>query len=179
MRKSTMALLVIAFIGCKSTPNKEIKETTTDTIKTQTEGVTVINQDSIPVKNTVTKDTVRNYKDTQMSEDFFQKAVIDLNDSSLTVYQNIRADYRIFGYQKPDTNAKKMILFSVFTSDVQDNPYKCPLGAYYYSGAMQDAKIKYVKNTGNFVEAHLIKENHILPTPIYILKDWVEFEERN
>jgi ribosomal protein S24E len=179
MKNLAMVLLFAAFVGCKNTSNQEVKEKITDTVKTQTDGVTVVKQDSISAKKTVAKDTIRNYKDTQMNEEFFQKAIIDLNDSSFTVYQNIRADYRIFGYQKPDTSAKKMILFSVFTSDVEDNPYKCPLGSYYYSGALQDTKIKYIKNNGKFVETHLIKETNILPTPIFFLRNWVEFEKRN
>lgn len=174
-----MALLLIAFFGCKNTSHKTVEEKTTDTVKAKTDGVALIKQDIVPVKKSAQKDTIRNYKDTQMSEEFFQKAIIDLSDSSLTVYQNIRADYRIFGYQKPDTNSRKMIFFSVFTPDVEGNPYNCPYGSYYYSGAMQDTQIKYIKNSGAFVEAHLIKENNILPTPIYILKDWVTFEERN
>ena len=175
MKNLVLILLFIASVGCKNISNQKI----TDTAKLQTDGVAVIKQDSIPAKKTAVNDTIRNYKDTQMSEEFFQKAIIDLNDSSFTVYQNIRADYRIFGYQKPDTNARKMILFSVFTSDVENNPYNCSFGSYYYSGALQDTKIKYIKNQGSFVETHLIKKNSALPTPIYFLKDWVEFEERN
>ncbi|SDF91330.1 hypothetical protein SAMN05421827_10293 [Pedobacter terrae] len=179
MKKIIAALAVTTFLGCRNTPSTEMANKETDTIKTETDGVAVVKPDSTPVKKTVKKDTIRNDKDTQMSEAFFQKAMISLRDSSLTVYENIRADYRIFGYQKPDTNSRKMILFSVFTSDVENNPYKCPFGAYYYSGAMHDTKIKYVKQAGAFVEAHLIKETEIKPTSIYILKDWVEFDERN
>jgi len=179
MKNVITTCLLITFFGCRTNTTKEIAVTTTDTIKTKTDGVAVVKPDSIPVKKLIKKDTVRNYKDTQMSEEFFQKAIIDLRDSSLTVYQNIRADYRIFGYQKPDTNSRKMILFSVFTSDVENNPYQCPLGSYYYSSSMQDTKIKYTKKTGAFVEAHLIKDNDILPYAVYFLKDWVTFEARN
>lgn len=179
MKKIIAALALTTFLGCRNTPGTEIANTATDTLKTETDGVTVVKPDSTPVKKTIKKDTIRNDKDTQMSEAFFQKAIISLSDSSLTVYENIRADYRIFGYEKPDTNSRKMILFSVFTSDVENNPYKCPFGAYYSSGAMQDTKIKYVKKTGAFVEAQLIKESDIKPTSVYMLKDWVKFEERN
>lgn len=179
MRKLAIFIMLTTLFSCESTSNKTAEKTTTDTIKTKTDGVIVAKPDSIAVKETVKIDSIRNYKDTQMNEEFFQKAVIDLRDSSLNVYQNIRADYRIFGYQKPDTNSKKVIFFSVFTSDVENNPYQCVYGSYYHSGAMADTKIKYVKNNGNFVEAHLIKENQILPAPIYFLKNWVEFEKRN
>lgn len=98
-----------------------------------------------------------------------------MKDSSITVYQNIRADYRVFCYKSPDTTSKKMLLFSVFTSDVKDNPYQCVYGSYYYSGAMQDMSMKYVKKTGQFIEAHLLRKNELV-TPIYIRKEWVEFE---
>jgi hypothetical protein len=178
MKNIIAALVLVTFLGCRTTPTTEMANRTTDTIKTETDGVAVVKPDSIPVK-TVKRDTIRNDKDTQMSEAFFKKAMISLSDSSLTVYENIRADYRIFGYQKPDTNSRKMILFSVFTSDVKNNPYKCPFGAYYYSGAMHDTKIKYVRKAGTFVEAHLIRDTEIKPTSIYILKDWVKFDERN
>lgn len=124
MKNIIAALVIVTFLGCRNTPTTEMANTTTDTIKTVTDGVAVVKPDSTPVKKTVKKDTIRNDKDTQMSEAFFQKAMINLSDSSLTVYENIRADYRIFGYQKPDTNSRKMILFSVFTSDVENNPYK-------------------------------------------------------
>ena len=179
MKNIIAALVIVTFMGCRNTPTTEMANTTTDTIKTVKDGVAVVKPDSTPVKKTVKKDTIRNDKDTQMSEAFFQKAMINLSDSSLTVYENIRADYRIFGYQKPDTNSRKMILFSVFTSDVENNPYKCPFGAYYYSGAMQDTKIKYVRKAGAFVEAHLVKDTGIKSTAIYFLKDWVKFEEGN
>ena len=179
MRNFAIAVILILLTGCRNTSNETNEEKIPDTVKTKADGVTLTKQDNIPVKKIVKKDTIRNYKDTQMSEEFFQKAIIDLIDSSLTVYQNIRADYRIFGYQKPDTNSRKMIFFSVFTPDVEGNPYNCPYGSYYYSGAMENTQIKYIKNSGAFVKTHLIKDENTLLTPIYFLKDWVQFEERN
>lgn len=179
MKNLLIILLLIGFFSCKNTSTKTVENTKNDTVTTKTDGVAVVDQVPIPPKKTIAKDTIRNYKDTQISEEFFQKAIVDLQDSTLTVYQNIRADYRIFGYQKPDTNSRKMIFFSVFTPDVEGNPYQCPYGSYYYSGAMQNTKIKYVKKTGAFVEAHLIKDNQLLPNPIYFLKNWVEFEAKN
>ncbi|RZL34336.1 MAG: hypothetical protein EOO96_10145 [Pedobacter sp.] len=179
MRNFAIAVILIVLTGCRNTSNETNEKNIPDTIKTKADGVALTKQDSIPVKKIVKKDTIRNYKDTQMSEEFFQKAIIDLSDSSLTVYQNIRADYRIFGYQLPDTNSRKMIFFSVFTPDVENNPYNCPYGSYYYSGAMQDTQIKYIKNSGAFVKTHLIKDKNTLLATIYFLKDWIQFEERN
>lgn len=111
----------------------------------------------------------------KLHEDFIQKAVISKSDSSLTIYQNIRDDYRIFGYQEPDTNSRKLLLVSVFTSDVEGNPYNCVYGSYYGSGAMQDMKMKYTRAIGGFVEVNLIRNNIIL-TPIFFEKSWVEFD---
>lgn len=179
MKGIIIALIIVTFLGCRNTPTTEIVNTTTDTLKTKKDGIAVVKQDRIPAKKTEKKDTIRNDKETQMNEAFFQKAMINLSDSSLNVYENVRADYRIFGYEKPDTSSRKMILFSVFTSDVKNNPYRCKFGAYYSSGAMHNTKIKYIKKTGAFVEVHLIKESDIKPASVYMLKDWVEFEKRN
>lgn len=55
----------------------------------------------------------------------------------------------IFGYETADINSKKMIAFSSFTKDVENNPNQCVLGAYYDSS---DLDIGYVETTGNFVK---------------------------
>lgn len=112
----------------------------------------------------------------QINDDFIQKAIVYRSDSSLNMFENIRADYRIFGYQKPDTNSKKLLLVSVFTSDVKDNPYQCEYGAYYSSNAMENTRLKYVRKTGDFIEANLIKDK-VIVTPIFFHKNWVEFKD--
>ncbi|QDW24822.1 hypothetical protein FFJ24_008355 [Pedobacter sp. KBS0701] len=127
-------------------------------------------------KTTAGRDTIRNIGATQMSEEAYQKATINLNDSTLTIYGNIRADYRIFGYEKPDTNSRKLILFSVFTTDVKGNPYRCPYGAYYATSEMQNTSITYIGSTGSFIKASVVQAQQV-QIPVYILKDWVEFEK--
>lgn len=55
----------------------------------------------------------------------------------------------IFGYESADVNSKKMIAFSSFTKDVENNPNKCVLGAFYDTS---DLDISYVETSGNFVK---------------------------
>jgi hypothetical protein len=104
-------------------------------------------------------DTTRNVRDSVATStppdeqlELAGTAQISKSDSSFWVSANIKNDYRIFGYAAPDVNSEKLILFSVFTKDVQDNPYKCRLGAYYGSNRIESGEIKYMKDTGKFVK---------------------------
>jgi len=173
---SMMTICMLA-ISCVNKNNKTVKTRLPDTSKT--DSVAKIKSNEHISQTKVHKpDTIRNVKATQMNEDAFQKAIISLQDSSLVVYGNIREDYRIFGYEQPDTNSRKLIFFSVFTTDVKGNPYHCPYGAYYSTTDMINSEIKYLSNAGNFIKANFIKDKAVL-SPIYILKDWVKFEEKN
>jgi len=123
-------------------------------------------------------DTIKNrsYVPPEISEEAMQRAVISKRDSIFHVQSNIRADYRIIGYASPDTNAKKMVLFSVFTSDVEHNPFKCPYGSYYDSAQRDELIIKYIGEQGSFIEAN-ISGNRKKPATVYFEKKWVEFDE--
>jgi hypothetical protein len=156
--------------SCQKNHNKPVAE------KTIPVGIKSHEKKNRLAKTTSGTDTIRNIGATQMSEEACQKATINLQDSTLIVYGNIRADYRIFGYEKPDTNSRKLIFFSVFTTDVKGNPYRCPYGAYYSTAEMQNTSIKYVSNAGSFIKASLVQAQQ-LQTSVYILKDWVEFKK--
>ncbi|TKC06095.1 hypothetical protein [Pedobacter frigoris] len=116
------------------------------------------------------------YVPPEISEEAMQRAVVSKSDSSFHVYNNIRADYRIIGYELPDTNSRKMVLFSVFTSDVKDNPFHCPYGAYYDSAQQDELVIKYTGEQEFFIKA-TISENSKKSSTVYFQKKWVEFEE--
>ena len=116
------------------------------------------------------------YLPPEISGEAMQSAVVKKRDSSFHVYNNIRADYRIIGYELPDTNARKMVLFSVFTSDVKDNPFNCPYGAYYDSSQRDEVVIKYTGEQQSFIQAR-ISGNSKKPVTVYFQKKWVEFEE--
>ncbi|MEY3048460.1 MAG: hypothetical protein RL365_498 [Bacteroidota bacterium] len=78
----------------------------------------------------------------------------------------------IYGYQLPDLNSEKMICFSSFTSDVDNNPHKCVLGAYYET---VDLNIEYISMEGNFVKLKFTTEGK-QESIFYVEKKSVKFE---
>lgn len=111
-----------------------------------------------------------------IDSNYLEKALVLKSDSTISLTANIRLDYRIFGYSKPDTSSGKMILFSIFTSDVKGNPYKCPLGSYYQTPGREVMIIKSVGKNGEFVKAKILRRDSADVT-VYFLKQWIEFEE--
>jgi len=103
------------------------------------------------------------------------KALIDRQTHRFYLSANIRLDHRIFGYAAADTTARKLILFSIFTSDVKGNPHHCPLGAYYdTSGLPREADISWTGEKPGFVR--LVFRNGQQPaTPFYIRRQFVTF----
>ena len=167
------AMVILVFLvgsSCNSGRHDDPKVSLTDTAETR--------KDSIPKKVENSPDTIKRgaYVPPEISEEAMQRAVISKRDSIFHVQSNIRADYRIIGYASPDTNAKKMVLFSVFTSDVKDNPFNCPYGSYYDSAQRDELIIKYVGEQESFIEAN-ISGNGKKPATVYFEKKWVEFDE--
>ncbi|MES2516928.1 MAG: hypothetical protein V4585_02400 [Bacteroidota bacterium] len=103
------------------------------------------------------------------------KAFIDKQTKQFSLTANIRQDHKFFGYAEANINAKKMIVFSVFTTDVEGNPYKCPLGAYYdTSGLPEGDQIMFVSTVGNFTKLNYINAKKEV-TSIYIRRKYVDF----
>jgi hypothetical protein len=117
---------------------------------------------------------------TVLSQNFLgsdiNKLTVSKSDSSLWLIARMQLDHRIFGYAKPDTNSPKLILISIFTNDVKDNPYKYPFGSYYETSGMGNIKLKFLENKKWFIKAELI-ENDSVKSLVYFLKKWVEFEK--
>jgi len=111
----------------------------------------------------------------KIKHDYNQKATVLKEDSTIWLTANMKRDHRIFGYIKPDTNSKKMILISIFTNDIKGNPFNCPFGSYYQTSDMKDIAIKFISNKGSFIKAKIVKKDST-DTQIYILKKWIEFE---
>ncbi|MEX6690096.1 hypothetical protein QTN47_21485 [Danxiaibacter flavus] len=109
-------------------------------------------------------------------EAYIQKAIVSKIDSSIWLTANMKLDHRIFGYEKPDTTSRKMILISIFTNDVEGNPFKCPFGSYYQTSNMTDMEIKYVSTEGIFIKASVFKKNEFQGA-VYMDKKFIEFEE--
>ncbi len=110
-----------------------------------------------------------------VDEDNVQKAIVSKSDSSISLTSNIRLDHRIFGYDKPDTSSKKIILLSVFTDDVEGNPFHCTYGSFYQTSDMNDMELKYASKEGQFIKATLLKIGIPVAT-VYINRKWIEFE---
>ncbi|AHF16345.1 hypothetical protein NIASO_16665 [Niabella soli DSM 19437] len=105
------------------------------------------------------------------------KAFVSLKngDSTITLHSNIRQDHRIFGYARPDTNAERLLLFSVFTNDVQGNPFKCRLGSYYETSELKGFHLKYLGTEDSFIKAMAIDSSNNR-TPVYFEKKWIDVE---
>lgn len=111
----------------------------------------------------------------RLDGDDIQKASISKTDSSIDLLANMKLDHRIFGYEKPDTSSKKMILLSIFTDDVKDNPFELPYGAYYSTSDVMDMELKFVRYEGNFIKVEIMK-NKVVEGIVFIKKGLVEFE---
>jgi hypothetical protein len=80
-----------------------------------------------------------------------------------------------FGYANPDIKSERLLLISVFTNDVEKNPFGCKLGSYYDVGGMQNIKLKYLETAGNFIKAVAIDSSNNFTT-LYFEKKWIVFE---
>ncbi len=109
-------------------------------------------------------------------EENITKAYVFLKDgdSTINLTANIRKDHRIFGYARPDTRSERLLLLSVFTNDVENNPFNCKLGAYYETSGMSGLTLKYVSTNGEFVKA-IAMDTTDTAVPIYFEKKWIEF----
>jgi hypothetical protein len=103
------------------------------------------------------------------------KLHIAKRDSSLDLKANIRLDHRIFGYSQPNTKSKRLFLLSVFTSDVEKNPFNCDLGAYYETNEINKFSLKYQTSTKYFIKV-LAVDKDSKSTIMYIDSRWVVFE---
>ena len=103
------------------------------------------------------------------------KAYVDPADSSISLTANMRTTHRFFGYAQPDKSSQRLLLLSVFTSDVENNPFGCPLGAYYSTPAPETLSLHYRATVGDFVEVIAVDAQR-QSTTLYLEKKWVSFE---
>ena len=104
------------------------------------------------------------------------KAIVFLKegDSTINLIANIKQDHRFFGYAKPDIKSERLLLLSVFTDDVENNPFGCKLGAYYETAGMGELTLKFISSNGNFVKAVAIDKTN-KSTIVYFEKKVIEF----
>jgi hypothetical protein len=106
------------------------------------------------------------------------KAQIDKKSKEFTINPSSdpKAEYKIFGYQYPNSTTKLMICFSSYRYDVTENVNKCPLGAYFDSGRMKEGdRIVYLGNVGtfgkmNFISATGQKTLFYVPKTSFVIK---------
>ncbi|MGJ1319176.1 hypothetical protein ACR776_11475 [Sphingobacterium spiritivorum] len=170
--KAFLIMTVMLSLWSCGNPDKSISSANDRNTDQETDSI----QNNRPADTTVKEKRVREVYPEPIDEESMQRAEISKTDSMIHVYNNIRADYRVFGYSKPDTTSQKMFLISVFTNDVKDNPNKCLYGSYYDSASMPDMSIKYMADAGAFIKANLYQDD-VLLAPVYLEKKWVEFEE--
>jgi|688.fasta_scaffold448844_2 hypothetical protein len=77
----------------------------------------------------------------------------------------------IYGYETADASSKKLICFSSMTADVEGNPHKCSLGAYYTT---DEIEVQYIATEGSFVKLKFISQSKS-STIFYIEKKFVKF----
>nr|WP_233503060.1 lysozyme inhibitor LprI family protein [Putridiphycobacter roseus] len=105
---------------------------------------------------------------------YMQKALIQ-KDSSIWLTTNMKKDHRIIGYKSKDLQSTKMILLSIFTNEVENNPFECVYGAYYETNEMKDLKLKYVATEKEFLKIAILQQGKIIDQ-VYMLKKCFEFE---
>lgn len=108
-------------------------------------------------------------------------AIVYSDDSIVYVYADMNKDFRMFGYARPDTTSQKMILYSIFTSDVEDNPFDCPFGAYYETNGLTNGKLRIVsKDDPQFIKVEVSGidlPNDTVSNTVYFLKNLIQFKD--
>jgi len=94
--------------------------------------------------------------------------VINQSKKTFSLYMGDDDTPLIFGYENAATSSVKMICFSSFTADVENNPHGCFLGSYYTT---EDITIQYISTVGEFVKLQFNGDNYF-----YIEKKFVKFE---
>jgi len=103
------------------------------------------------------------------------KGYIDKDTKLFNVVSNIRQDHQMFGYAKPNVKSPKLICISVFTKDVKDNKYHCPLGAYYDTSGLPDGdNIYFVMLVNSFAKMKYVSAAK-KETIFYIKKSCIDF----
>ena len=117
---------------------------------------------------------IENNKSIIDSKENINKGYI-FNDSLFDIRADMKKDHSFFGYQKPNITSKKLILFSIFTNDIDGNPFKCELGSYYDMTDSEGLEIKYQNTQGDFIETIISNENGE-KTVVYFEKKWIILE---
>jgi hypothetical protein len=100
------------------------------------------------------------------------KVYVDTKTSEFAFWAEMDKDHRFYGYEKPDVTSKKLILFSVFTNDVDGNPFEMPLGSYYDTRGLEPNKISYLDKEGGFISTEY-EDAEGKKTTLYFEQKWI------
>ncbi|AWA30959.1 hypothetical protein HYN48_13215 [Flavobacterium magnum] len=157
MKKHLILLFIFTAIACKQMQQK---------ISVAKQAEFVLNLDSIEKANS---------KQMEIAGSNLNKLTVSRIDS--TIWMNstmpINNRHRIFGYDKPNKKSEKLLLISIFTSDVERNPFGFAFGAFYFTDF--NHYMKYLKSEEDFILANYIEYGK-LKGKIYIPKENVEFK---
>lgn len=168
--------LITACFACK---NQNKQQVTIDTSKKQKVVKTAIDStETAGVKGILQPEKRNNIQLEVLNEEALNKIYIPLkrNDSTLYLSAEMKSDHRIFGFAKADASSEKLILFSIFTNEVEGNPFNCKYGSYYdISKGAQKFSLKYNGKKENFIAAILtdsLNQKH----DIYFEKKWIDIK---
>lgn len=146
-------------------------------INLQTNAPANVSEQSKPTQKLSRLDSIEkaNNASVMASGDHITRASVFLKggDSTIHLTSNIRQDHRIFGYAQPDVRSERLLLLSVFTDDVENNPFGCKFGSYYDTSGMDKLTLKYLSTNNNFVKAAITDQNN-QTSMIYFEKKWIE-----
>ncbi|TPN82892.1 lysozyme inhibitor LprI family protein [Aquimarina algicola] len=111
----------------------------------------------------------------EIDPQYMGKAYVE-KDSIIWMSANMKKDHRIFGYRGKDIYSEKLILLSIFTNEVENNPFDCVYGAFYDTNGMKNMKLKYIATENEFLKVEIIKNGKSIDE-VYMLKKWFEFEK--
>ncbi|MFK8046520.1 MAG: hypothetical protein AB8B72_13570 [Crocinitomicaceae bacterium] len=160
--------LLLLVVGCASVESKSNKVETTN-VKSKTESDNNYNAQMAEYLDSLDK---ANNELVRSAGEYITKAYVD-SDNIVHLISSMKADHRFFGYAQPDTASERLLLLSVFTNDVKDNPFQCKLGAFYETLGMGELVLRFIGVEGDFAKV-LATDNSTINTPLYIESRWIE-----
>ena len=169
IKKASLILSLLSLITCACNQEMKAKVSKISEVK-------IVEKDSVKTK--INLDSLDKSNEAQLTpyEDYWNKILVQNRDSILWLNSEMRLDHRIFGYKKPNVKSQRLIFLSVFTNDVEGNPFQCKYGSHYSTTFGEERKLKYISKENDFVKTILLDHNKVLDT-IYFERKWIEFEE--
>jgi len=168
MKRFALPVIALLLLSCNNQPAPAVKTDTTRSLVTPVNAAATDKATALDSIDRANAETIKN------DGEHINTATVEI-DSSITVFAYMKMDHRLIGYEKPDIHSKRLILFSIFTNDVENNPFNCPYGSYYETSKAEDLSLKYTGDEGAFIKANIVRYDSLL-SPVYFERKFVEFE---